>query len=208
MWASGICRYFILQNLQKNAAFVLSCLKRYYWPLVAGYIFFYLLFAVSALPAVSYMSILGGYVFGYVAFIYILIAATLSSTIIFSMGRYLFGDFFQKKYEKKLITFNKLLHAKGFWILILLRNVPIIPFFVLNTLVALTAISISTFIIATFFGMMPISFLLVYTGYQLQSVHTIADIFNGQLIAGIVMFLLLLLLPIILHKRLKIFWNQ
>ncbi|KAL0884407.1 hypothetical protein Bca101_008388 [Brassica carinata] len=92
----------------------------------------------------------GGYLFGLpVGFVADSLGATLGATAAFLLGR---------------------------TIVLLLRVVPILPFNMLNYLLSVTPVRLGEYMLATWLGMMPITFALVYVGTTLKD---LSDITHG-----------------------------
>jgi len=64
----------------------------------------------------------------------------------------------------------------GFKIVLLLRLVPLLPFNMLNYLLSVTPVSIGEYILASWIGMMPITFAFVYVG---TTIKDLSDITHG-----------------------------
>lgn len=64
----------------------------------------------------------------------------------------------------------------GFKIVLLLRLVPLLPFNILNYLLSVTPVRLGEYILASWLGMMPITFALVYIGTTLKD---LSDVTHG-----------------------------
>jgi uncharacterized membrane protein YdjX (TVP38/TMEM64 family) len=120
---------------------------------------------IPSTPLMALSGILFGLKYG---FIYSIIGATISSIITFYIGRF-FGkvwaeSILEKKYLSKINEYNKKLEHGAIWDLIIFRNIPIMPFNVLNILMSISRIKSSDYIIGTVIGLIPSNFLSVYIG--------------------------------------------
>lgn len=68
------------------------------------------------------------------------------------------------------------IHKSGFKIVLLLRLVPLLPFNMVNYLLSVTPVRIVEYMLATWFGMMPITFALVYVGTTFKD---LSDVTHG-----------------------------
>ena len=59
------------------------------------------------------------------------------------------------------------------------------PFFILNCVQGLTSLKMRDFILSTFFGMIPISVVLVNAGSQLAHVESIGDVLNTKVMLSL-----------------------
>lgn len=144
--------------------------------------------SVLAIPA-SILTLGGGYLFGLaVGFVTDSIGSTLGATAAFLVGRTVGRTYVTSKL-KDYPQFQAIAIAvrkSGFKIVLLLRLVPLLPFNVLNYLLSVTPISNTTYIIATWFGVMPMTLAFVYVGTTIKDIadisHDGAHITNSRLI--------------------------
>ncbi|XP_071721753.1 uncharacterized protein [Rutidosis leptorrhynchoides] len=138
----------------------------------------YIPLTVLAVPA-SVLTLGGGYLFGLpMGFLADSSGAVLGATAAFLIGRTIgksyviskLGDYPQ--FQAISIAIQK----SGFKIALLLRLVPLLPFNMLNYLLSVTPISVSEYMMASWLGMMPITFALVYVGTTLKD---LADVTHG-----------------------------
>ncbi|KAJ4727509.1 hypothetical protein OWV82_000595 [Melia azedarach] len=130
----------------------------------------YVPLTVLAIPA-SILTLGGGYLFGLpLGFMADSLGATTGATAAFLIGR-TFGRSFVISKLKNYPKFQAVAMAiqkSGFKIIFLLRLVPLLPFNMLNYLLSVTPIHMGTYILASWLGMMPSTFGLVYVGTTLK----------------------------------------
>jgi uncharacterized membrane protein YdjX (TVP38/TMEM64 family) len=161
----------------------ISFVHEYYWISVVAFIAVYIIETIFALPIAAFMSIAAGFLFGLLpAVIYIVVAATCGATGSFLLTRYLIGETIQQRYHEKLALFNAEMKAYGVYYLLLLRLIPIVPFFLVNMLSGLTSLHVSVFMLVTAVGIVPGTFLYAYIGQYLQQIDTIQDVFSWQIV--------------------------
>ncbi|KAJ0638457.1 putative SNARE associated golgi family protein [Helianthus annuus] len=140
--------------------------------------FAYVPLTVLAVPA-SVLTLGGGYLFGLATgFLADSTGAVLGATAAFLLGRTIgrpyviakLGDYPQ--FRAIAIAIEK----SGFKIVLLLRLVPLLPFNMMNYLLSVTPISICEYVMASWLGMMPITFALVYCGTTLKN---LSDVTHG-----------------------------
>ena len=192
-----------LETLKQQKDLLQDALSKNYWLSVIMYILLYCLVSTFGMPGAAPLSLVGGFLFGtFPAMLYILIGATTGAGLCFLLVRYLIGKPLQKRYKVSLNTFNQELKKRGAYYLLSLRLIAIFPFFLVNILSGLTNISLKTFLLTTFIGIIPGSFVLSYTGQQLHTIETISDVFTLEVLVTFGLLALLALMPI-LFKRLK-----
>ncbi|KAM1042086.1 hypothetical protein ACFX2I_031135 [Malus domestica] len=112
----------------------------------------YIPLTVLSVPA-SVLTLGGGYLFGLpVGFVADSVGATLGATASFFLGR---------------------------TIVLLLRLAPLVPFNMLNYLLSVTPVNLGDYVLASWLGMMPTTFALVYVGTTLKDLSDVTDGWNG-----------------------------
>ncbi|XP_062021275.1 uncharacterized protein LOC133737798 [Rosa rugosa] len=138
----------------------------------------YIPLTVLAVPA-SVLTLGGGYLFGLpVGFIADSIGATLGATAAFILGRTIGRSYVisKLKHYPKFQAVAVAIQRSGFKIVLLLRLAPLLPFNMLNYLLSVTPVHIGDYMLATWLGMMPITFALVYVGTTLKD---LSDVTHG-----------------------------
>ncbi|KAI3751943.1 hypothetical protein L2E82_23037 [Cichorium intybus] len=138
----------------------------------------YVPLTVLAVPA-SILTLGGGYLFGLpVGFIADSIGAVIGATAAFLLGRTIGRSYVISKLEDypQFQAVAVAIEKSGFKIVLLLRLVPLLPFNMLNYLLSVTPVSIGEYMMASWLGMMPITFALVYVGTTLKD---LADVTHG-----------------------------
>ncbi|KAK6937498.1 SNARE associated Golgi protein [Dillenia turbinata] len=138
----------------------------------------YIPLTVLAVPA-SILTLGGGYLFGLpVGFVADSIGATIGATAALFIGRTIGRPYVISKLKNypqfQAVAFA--IQRSGFKIVLLLRLTPLLPFNMLNYLLSVTPVGIGEYMLATWFGMMPITFALVYVGTTLKD---LSDVTHG-----------------------------
>lgn len=149
---------------------------------------------ISPIPSLP-LTVASGVVFGpFLGASYSLIGAEIGAVISFLIAR-IFGRDLIKKLLKKEISFSNNIEEKYLTLAIFLsRLFPIFQFDVVSYGAGLTNIAIRKFALATFFGMMPMTFLFAYTG---------KSIFIGgraSIIISIIFIAAIFYVPILIKK--------
>lgn len=184
-------------------------IEMHYFVSVLLFVTLYFLATAMCIPGSSVFTIIGGMLFNqWPGFVYALTAATLGSSILFLFSRYLFGTKVQTKYAMQLRSFNQEMKLYGKYYLLGIRLVGLLPFGLVTLLASVTVLPLSQFILMTACGILPISFIYVYTGTQLAQVQSIDDIYSPAFMSAGVFFVIgkIVLLPLIIkliHWRTK-----
>ncbi|KMT06126.1 hypothetical protein BVRB_7g162970 [Beta vulgaris subsp. vulgaris] len=138
----------------------------------------YVPLTVLAVPA-SVLTLGGGYLFGLpLGFIADSVGATIGATAAFLLGRTIGKTYVMSKLKNypRFQAVAIAIQKSGFKIVLLLRLVPLLPFNMLNYLLSVTPINLGAYILATWLGMMPITFAFVYVGTTLKD---LSDVTHG-----------------------------
>ncbi|KAL6968348.1 hypothetical protein U1Q18_034150 [Sarracenia purpurea var. burkii] len=138
----------------------------------------YIPLTVFAVPA-SVLTLGGGYLFGLpVGFVADSIGATIGATAAFLLGRTIGRSYVISKLKNypKFQAVAIAIQRSGFKIVLLLRLVPLLPFNMLNYLLSVTPVPLGEYVLASWVGMMPITFALVYVGTTLKD---LSDVTHG-----------------------------
>ena len=151
---------------QKMEAFVLGL--GYWGPLaIIGLITLAVVF--SPIPSAP-VGVTSGLIYGkFWGTVYIVIGAELGAIIAFTIARFLGYEFVRKWFGEKINSGLLGSQRNLTWIVFVSRLLPFISFDVLSYAAGLTQLTYLRFILATFAGIIPISFLLAYFGYELKS---------------------------------------
>lgn len=174
-----------------------------------------------SLPGAAPLSILYGWFFDLLpAFVLISFASTTGATLAFLLSRYFLRHTIQASFAGRLKTFNEALQREGAWYLFTLRLIPAVPFFIINLVMGLTPLRVTTFWWVSQLGMLPGTFVYTYAGHSFPQIGKIQEIaakdgFRGLLTHSsgdfnpfqlLVALTLLGLLPVVLKfviKKLK-----
>ncbi len=172
---------------------------------VAGFILIYVVVVALSIPGATILTLAGGYLFGVIpATCYIVVGATAGATIVFLAARSSLGDLLRAKAGP---WFAKL--ADGFqrdaWsYMLILRLVPLFPFFVINLVPAFLGVRLRIFVWTTFIGIIPAT--LVYAtlgsglGQILDSDAAISTALSPTIIAALLGLAALSAAPLILRR--------
>lgn len=183
---SGLWDVFTLEYVRSKQALIETCFNTH--PILTGIVFItiYIVLTSLSLPVAGIMSLVSGAVFGFTrGLLLVSIATSLGATIAFLLSRYLFREAVQSRFSDRLGPVNEGIKNDGAYYLFMLRMIPVIPFFVLNAVMALTPIKTRIFFPVTLVGMLPISAILVNAGLQISRIDTIGDILSPRLIISL-----------------------
>ena len=159
------------------------------------YIIIFALVPLTLFPD-SIIAIAGGLIFGLVkGYIYTAIGAILGATLSFYISRKLGRNFVKKLTKEKLDNVEEMINSNGFFIIFMLRLIPLFPFDIISYGAGLTSVKYKDFILATFLGTIP--GILVFTNIGAQSVN----MGSGSFYISIGALVLLLITSMVLKKK-------
>jgi uncharacterized membrane protein YdjX (TVP38/TMEM64 family) len=136
---------------------------------VAGMILFALLYAAATVLMVpgSLLTLAAGASFGLLpGFVTVLFGATLGAALAFLVSRHLARKRIERWIQKKpsFAAVDKAVAREGWKIVFLTRLSPVFPFNLQNYAYGLTSVSFGQYVLASWIGMIPGTFLYVYLG--------------------------------------------
>lgn len=135
------------------------------------YMLLYIAVVALSLPGGLVMTLSGGLLFGWqIAAPATVVAATVGATILFAVAKTSIGEPLAAKAGPWLGKLREGFRKDALNYLLFLRLVPIFPFFVVNLAPALLGVPLRTYVIATFFGIIPATIAFTVTGSGLGSV--------------------------------------
>ena len=147
-------RLFILQNPISSHIF---------------YFISYLLVVTLSLPLASLFTILGSALFGWNALFIILFSASIGASIVFLAARTILSDWLYNRTVSYRFLIGADFKNNDFLLLLGLRLFPIAPFWIVNIVPAFTTITLKSYFLATFIGIMPGTILYVWLGQTIDS---------------------------------------
>ncbi len=136
----------------------------------------YVVIVALSVPGASILTILGGFLSGWVLTGFsVVFAATIGAAIVFLVAKTALGDFLRARAGPFLNKLARGFEEDAFHYLLFLRLVPLFPFWLVNIAPAFLGVKVRTFIITTFFGIIPGTFAYAYVGGSLDSVFTSAQ---------------------------------
>lgn len=153
------------QGLAENEAALKRAVADYPLLTAATYMSLYVLAVTFSLPGALWLSLAGGLMFGtWVGGTLIVISATLGASGLFMVARYIAGDTLRAKAGPALAKFEASFNRDAASYMLVLRLLPIFPFFIVNLGAALVGVRFPVFVATTFFGIMPGTFVFASIG--------------------------------------------
>ena len=167
-YALGADRYLSYQVVRANNLQIHGFIQAHPMESVATYVGIYLLAAILCLPGITFfLTMVGGGLFGFWKGTLLAGASsTMGAFLAFLMVRYLFRGIVSRQLEGRWNGVKERLKKRGVRYILALRFTSAFPYFILNPLLALTAISPWTFLWTTAVGIFPTTMFYSYIGYR------------------------------------------
>jgi uncharacterized membrane protein YdjX (TVP38/TMEM64 family) len=203
-YLSGLYDYASLETLKKYNQQLIKWSEQHYWLLAVIFSASYAVIVALSIPVALLLSITSDYIFGiFAGTLYVLIGATLGATAVFLSVRLALGDWAYEKVRGWITKVHDEFQTNGFYYLLTLRLIPIIPFWTLNIIPAFFNLSLWQFMLATFLGIIPGTIVYVSIGNGLNTLIAAGDkinagiMFRPEIIWPLIGLALLSLLPVI-----------
>jgi len=150
---------------------------------VAAYFLVYVSAVVLLLPG-SVLTLGAGFVYGPLyGTMFVSPASVLGATLAFLLGRSVARNWIAARVARnpKFAAIDEAVGRDGFKIVLLLRLSPVFPFSLLNYALGLTRVRLRDYVLASFLGMLPGTFLYVYLGSLITNT---AQLVSGQRTQG------------------------
>lgn len=204
IFATGIHHQFTLSALQDNKSTLLSYVGAH--PVLAAltYTGLYIAFVALSLPAATLLTLAGGFLFGpWLGTLYVVTGATIGAVIVFLAARTSMGATLREKAGGIYKRIEANMNENAFGYLLFMRLVPLFPFFLVNIVPALFNVRLRVYVLTTFFGIIPGSFVYVNLGGRLASIKGLNDLISFQTLLAFGLLGLLSLVPSI-YKQMKV----
>lgn len=208
-FALGLQRYISFEVLRDNRVALLSWVQQNGLLAALIYMAIYAVAVAFSLPGGLVLSITGGFLFGTIwGSLYIVIGATVGATALFIIAKSALGDFLRAKAGPWLQKMEAGFRENALSYLLVLRLVPLFPFFVVNLAPAFLGVPLSTYVIGTFFGIIPGVIVFASVGAGLGSIFdrgetfSAAGILTPQIIFALIALAVLALIPVV-YKKIK-----
>jgi uncharacterized membrane protein YdjX (TVP38/TMEM64 family) len=208
-FAFGWDDYLSFEALHEHREALLAWRQDHYALAALTFFAVYVLVVAFSLPGAVWMTIGGGFLFGAAsAAVYVVAAATLGASAIFLVARYALGDVLRGKAGPAMRRMEDGFRENALSYLLVLRLVPLFPFWLVNLVPAFLGVPLRTFVIGTFVGIIPGSVVYCLVGNGLGAVFDSGDtpnlgiIFEPEILAPIIGLAVLSVVPVV-YKRLK-----
>jgi uncharacterized membrane protein YdjX (TVP38/TMEM64 family) len=173
-----------------------------------GYVAIYIVATALSFPGGALLSLTGGFLFGPVfGTVLISAGATTGAAIVFLFARKLFGDQALAKIGEQQPQLVAGIRRNAWSYLLVMRLIPLFPFFLVNLVAAFVGVSLPTYLLTTIFGILPGSIVYALSGAGLGDVLdrgsnlSVGSVFTPTIIAALVGLSVLSLLSLVVRSH-------
>ncbi|MGF1594366.1 MAG: TVP38/TMEM64 family protein [Kiloniellaceae bacterium] len=207
---SGLHEHLDIETLRRHRSLLSAFVDEHAVAAALAFMALYALSTALSLPGGLVLTVAGGFLFGVaLGLLYVVVAATLGATAIFIVARGSLGDLFRARAGPFVQRMEAGFRENALSYMLVLRLIPLFPFFVVNLVPAFLGVPLATYVFGTFIGIIPGTLVFVLAGAGLGSVFdqggvfTVQSVLTPQIVAGLVGLSLLSLLPVA-YKRFKV----
>lgn len=202
-WVSGLMDMINLEAIKAQRGQLQDMVAAHPVLSVAGFTALYAAAVALSLPIATVLTLLGGFLFGrWLGTAAIVTGATVGATILFLIARSAVGDTLRQRagplYNK--VAANMERNAVSY--MLFMRLVPLFPFFLVNIVPALFGVRLLPYILTTFFGIIPGTFVYANVGRELGTIESLSDLASPQTLIAFTLLGLFALIPTI-YRQIK-----
>lgn len=209
VWLTGLHDALSFDVLRENRHFLLDFVERSFWLAAFMFVLIYVGVVALSIPGATILTVTGGFLFGtLLGTVLVVISATTGATLLFLIAKTSLGNALRKKAGPWLQKMEKGFQDNALSYLLVLRLVPLFPFFIVNLVPAFLGVSGRIFVLATLVGIIPGSFVYVSVGTGLGSLFdqgetlSLKGVLTPEILLALSGLACLSLLPVV-YKRFK-----
>lgn len=200
-------RFLSFDALKQHRRMLKAWTNQHY--LLSASIFFisYTVLIAVSFPGATFLTLAGGFLFGILwGSVMVVLSATLGATIIFLAVRTALSDWVAAKAGSWVTKMRAGFQEGAFEYLLFLRLVPVFPFWAVNIVPGLLGVRTTTYIVTTFFGIIPGSIVYVSLGnglgyiFDQNKTPNLFIIFEPNVLIPILLLAVLSILPVVYRK--------
>lgn len=213
--ALGGHRYLAFDTLAAHRETLLALVEAQGAVAVLGFILLYAVMVALSVPGALVMTVSAGFLFGtLLGAACSVIGATLGAVAVFLAARTAIGDLLRQRAGPVLRRMRDGFHEDALSYLLVLRLIPLFPFWLVNLVPAFLGVSLKIFVAGTLLGIIPGSLVYASVGNGLGAIFEAGEtdsikdaILEPEVLLPLVGLIVLSLLPVlykkVLHKNVK-----
>jgi len=206
-FATGASDYLSLAALKAHHATLTGWVGAHLLLTSLAFVAVYAAMTALSLPGGLLATVVGGFLFGrFLGTFLVVIGATIGATVLFLAARSSVGETLRARAGPRLKRLEDGFRRDAFNYLLVLRLVPLFPFFLVNLAPAFLGVPLRTYVAATFIGIIPGTFVFAQVGTGLGSLLegdgelSLSGILTPDIIAALCGLAALALVPVIYRR--------
>lgn len=203
-FAFGLDDYLSFETLRDRHAALTALVAENRWAAAFLYLAIYVLAVAFSIPGATVLTLVGGFLFGILwGSVLVVIGATAGAVCVFLAARTALGDFLRRRAGPWLRRLEAGFRENAFSYMLTLRLLPVAPFWLVNLAPAFLGVSLPTYALTTFIGVIPGTIVYAAIGNGLGATLEAGDdpdlgiIFEPHILLPLVGLALLSLLPVV-----------
>jgi uncharacterized membrane protein YdjX (TVP38/TMEM64 family) len=203
-------RFLSFDVLKANREFVLQWTHDHFFLALLSFFLIYTIAVAVSIPGATFLTLASGFLFGTILGTVVAVtSATIGALIVFLAVRTALEPWLAKKTGRWVEKMRQGFQQGAFQYLLILRLVPLFPFWVVNIVPGLLGVSVSTYFITTFLGIMPGTFVYVLLGnglgylFDRDQTPNLAIIFEPQVLIPLLALAVLSCIPMLYKKFIR-----
>ena len=199
--------FFQLQNFFSNLEIIQNFILQNFFISIFIFILMYSFLIMCNFPFASLLSMINGFLFGtWIGGTISIVGGTIGALGVFLIAKFFFLDFIKRKFLKKYSHIEDYFNKNDLELMMLIRIVPGIPFFLQNLILAGLGAHNKKFLYTTFIGLAPWSFIFGSVGQGLEEIFVNKTELSFSLVAQPeylipIGFIAILIIMIIFFKK-------
>ena len=208
-FAFGLHRYVSIDTLKDQRDWLADQVAQQGALAPVVFIGVYMAAVAFSLPGGALLTMTGGFLFGWiVGTLYSVVGASIGAVILFLATRTAFYDVLHAKAGRAVRKMEDGFREDALSYMLVLRLVPLFPFWLVNIVPALLGVPLRTYVIGTFLGIIPGAFVYAGLGNGVDALlekgqdPNLGIIFEPEVILPLLGLAVLAMVPVV-HKKLK-----
>ncbi len=213
-FALDLNRFVSLEALKENRETLRMLVSDNGIVAILAFVAIYAAVIAFSLPGGAIMTLTGGFLFGAIGGgLIVVVGATVGATALFLIARTALGDVLRAKAGPFVSKMEGGFRENALSYLLVLRLIPLFPFWLVNLVPAFLGVSTTTYIVGTFVGIIPGTFVYASVGNGLGALidagqdPDLGIIFRPEILGPLIGLAVLALLPVI-YKKIQARKNQ
>jgi uncharacterized membrane protein YdjX (TVP38/TMEM64 family) len=207
VFASGLDRYLSFDALSSHYEALQAWAEAR--PIAAPVVFgiVYAAAVAASVPGATILTLAGGLLFGlWLGVVVVATAATLGASIVFLVAKTALGEPLRRRIDGRMARMEQGFRDDALSYLLVLRLIPLFPFWLVNLVPAFLGVPLRTYALATLLGILPGTAVYVSVGNGIGTVleqggrPDLGVIFRPEILGPLIGLALLALLPVA-YKR-------